>query len=289
MTKNNAATNGKSSVTGGLLPTALAGRTIVLVEDEPIEAKRYTKILEKLGATVVQMVSPEDMIEASAELTPPALILTDICGPGKIDGIDLLHRLQQQAQWCRVPALIMTSSPTAERVSGASELPVPPLAFLAKPVGAAKLSELVMDVLSDRSPAYVHRRLARERKAMHMEATSKQRELTRTLAQLMKALGALQKKQKKAREDYRDFVEAFNRASALSPELAGQMRVKCELAQAVSDGITEDIQRADAERTRRTDEKKRHAFQTTKELAAIDERIRSVQSLLKLAAKRKAA
>jgi two-component system, cell cycle response regulator DivK len=80
---------------------------ILLVEDNPLNRKLATVILNAAGYDVVQAA---DSVEAerSIEERVPDLILLDLGLPGK-DGYTLARELRRRADTSRVPVLALTS------------------------------------------------------------------------------------------------------------------------------------------------------------------------------------
>ncbi|MBI5576979.1 MAG: response regulator [Deltaproteobacteria bacterium] len=113
-------------------------KSILIVEDEIINAMALSETLPRWGFRVTDMVtSGEDAIRA-AEAHRPDVILMDISIHGSIDGLgaakEIIGRLG-------IPVIFMTGYNDEETVNAAKELK--PLAFLVKPLDVSRLMELL--------------------------------------------------------------------------------------------------------------------------------------------------
>lgn len=104
------------------------GKSVLIVEDEPLIAKDLSFILEDLGLSEVDIaMSYEDAIEAlSAKKFD--LILLDINISSDKDGVDLAHHINQEIN---TPFIFITSYFNASTVARAKV--TQPLAYLLKP------------------------------------------------------------------------------------------------------------------------------------------------------------
>jgi len=105
-------------------------RTILIVEDNPMNLKLVRDVLEARGYRVLTAESGEDGVaQASAE--QPHLVLMDIQLPG-IDGVEALRRLRADPATASKPVVAFTASVMAGDRSGVTAAGFD--AFVAKPI-----------------------------------------------------------------------------------------------------------------------------------------------------------
>lgn len=105
-------------------------RTILIVEDNPMNLKLARDVLEAKGYRVVAVENGEDGV-ALAGAEHPDLVLMDIQLPG-IDGVEALRRLREDAATAAIPVVAFTASVMAgdrSRVTAAGFD-----AFVSKPI-----------------------------------------------------------------------------------------------------------------------------------------------------------
>jgi len=141
--------------------------TILVLEDNPVQSALYEKILKAGGHEVVSINDPVDLVEHLDRVPLPDAILLDIVMPG-MDGVSVMQVLERDARWAAVPVLLMTSSPTKDRVIAANQLPVPPEGFLAKPVDPQSMLQQLRAVIAGQEPNYLLRQLQRRRLSLHL-------------------------------------------------------------------------------------------------------------------------
>jgi CheY-like chemotaxis protein len=140
---------------------------VLVLEDNPVQSALYGKILAAGGYEVMAICDPLDLVNNLSGLTVPDAILLDIVMPG-MDGVVVLQHLERDARWCVPPVIMMTASPTKDRVVAANQVPVPPEGFLAKPVEPQAMLQLVHTVIASQEPAYLLRQLQRKRLSMKL-------------------------------------------------------------------------------------------------------------------------
>ena len=86
----------------------MAGETILMVEDNPLNAKLIRDVLTVKGYTVIESVTAEEGLKLAHE-NQPALILMDIRLPG-MDGTAALGELKQSAATRNIPVIAVTAS-----------------------------------------------------------------------------------------------------------------------------------------------------------------------------------
>jgi len=129
----------------------LAGRRLLLAEDNPVNALLARTLIERLGGDVVWV---KDGLEALARLEAPDegmfdLALFDVRMPG-LDGIDLTRKLRQRESMGgapHLPVIALTANAFAE--DRAACLASGFDAFLSKPLDRAVFEQTLADVLKN--------------------------------------------------------------------------------------------------------------------------------------------
>jgi two-component system, cell cycle response regulator DivK len=103
---------------------------ILIVEDNPMNAKLARDILEAKGYSTVTADSGEDGVRLAAEKRPD-LILMDIQLPG-IDGIEAFKRVRQNPLAASIPVIAFTASVTSDDRNRVTEAGFD--AFVSKPI-----------------------------------------------------------------------------------------------------------------------------------------------------------
>src|SRR6266545_1133622 len=110
---------------------------VLVVDDEPMQLRIYTRILTKAGYIVETAGDGQTAIEMLKNGSVDA-ILSDIVMPG-MDGIQLLRAVRQYD--LDVPIVMVTGTPTLETAIAAMEHGV--FRYLIKPVDAVALEDIV--------------------------------------------------------------------------------------------------------------------------------------------------
>ena len=117
------------------------GKRVLIVEDEVIHAMSLADGIALWGCTVVGTVeSGEDAIRISEEMMPD-VVLMDISIHGDIGGIGAAREIIGRLG---IPVIFMTGYDDEKTVREAEA--VKPLAFLVKPLDAARLKELLQGI-----------------------------------------------------------------------------------------------------------------------------------------------
>ncbi|WBM44715.1 response regulator [Pseudomonas putida] len=112
-------------------------KTILIVEDDELLRELTAESLSSLYAvTIAPTANADEALHHLSHEEPPALVITDIHMPGRMDGLGLA-----QVVWRRWPTLpvILTSG---QAIIDTKLLPVR-AAFLPKPWGIADLASLI--------------------------------------------------------------------------------------------------------------------------------------------------
>ncbi len=140
---------------------------VLVLEDNPVQAAQFDRILRAAHFSPVLMEDPLELLHGLDTLAVPAAILLDIILP-EVDGIAVLATLESHPRWCLVPVVLMTASPTRDRVEAAQKLPVPPEGFLVKPIEPEPMIQLLHAVLAAREPVLMLRALQRKRLSLRL-------------------------------------------------------------------------------------------------------------------------
>ncbi|MBL8058188.1 MAG: response regulator [Anaerolineales bacterium] len=91
----------------GPLEPLLAGRTFLVVEDNPVNQRSLGDMLRARGGQVVVAADGSQALELAVALRPD-LILMDILLP-ELDGLEVTRRLRARPEFARTPILVVTA------------------------------------------------------------------------------------------------------------------------------------------------------------------------------------
>lgn len=126
-------------------PTPLAGRSVLVVDDQALNRGIARGMARKMGMTVMEAEHGQQALDLIAAGTVPDVILMDISMPG-LDGITATRRLREMpGAAARVPVLALTANDSASvqdtaRAGGMQGV-------LCKPIDAAALQQALESVL----------------------------------------------------------------------------------------------------------------------------------------------
>ena len=96
---------------GGQSAVALAGKRVVIVEDEVVTQMQLRKILARNGLTVVSSTPDGAAGVAAALRERPDIVLMDIRLPGDMDGLEAARRILSEVTLC---VIMLTAVPNRE-------------------------------------------------------------------------------------------------------------------------------------------------------------------------------
>ena len=137
---------GKKPASPLQFPDDLAGKRVLVVDDNPSAREILTHILQRFCFQVCQASSGEEALtelQSAFDKNPYDLILLDWKMPG-IDGIDTSRRIQSMADG-KLPAILMISAFGREEIMKKAES-VGINAFLTKPVNESLLFDTIMEI-----------------------------------------------------------------------------------------------------------------------------------------------
>ncbi len=116
------------------------GKLVYLMDDMPILSRMYCEVLERAGyQTEIGLSADEAYTRLNATGKRPDLVILDVNVPGSMTGIELCHRLRSEAQFKRLPIVMLTANTQTEQEAWNAGCD----AFFAKPCKLEALVEVV--------------------------------------------------------------------------------------------------------------------------------------------------
>ena len=115
------------------------GHRVIVVEDEGIIAMMLSRMIERLGCTVLASIDNSDAADRAIAEYRPDLVFMDIQINGERDGIALAGLLAERQPETRIVFLTANSDEATRNAA----LRVKPLAFLRKPVEIEDLANVL--------------------------------------------------------------------------------------------------------------------------------------------------
>jgi CheY-like chemotaxis protein len=144
---------GELEVAAVAVKEPLAGRKVLVVDDEEDVRSFLMMVFEDAGAEVVS-ASDGDQAVAMAREHQPDLISLDLSMPGK-DGVETFVELRRTAETEEIPVCVVTGHPEFRQVI--YDRPVaPPEGYLGKPVDEEKLVAYAHHIIEHREAKKVH-------------------------------------------------------------------------------------------------------------------------------------
>ena len=138
---------GEIAVTKVAAEEPLAGRKILVVDDEEDVRTFLTMVFEDAGAEVVTASDGDEAVAMASEHQPD-LISLDLSMPGK-DGVETFVELRKTAETQEIPVCVITGHPEFRQVI--YDRPVtPPEGYLGKPVDEDKLVAYAHHIIEHR-------------------------------------------------------------------------------------------------------------------------------------------
>ena len=119
-----------------MIAAVLAGRRILVVDDEPDVRTFLTAVLEDNGATVFAAADGDECL-ALARKERPDLITLDLSMPG-MDGGKVFDAIRKDPELAKIPVCIITGKPELRKLIYERDVP-PPEGYLDKPVNEETL------------------------------------------------------------------------------------------------------------------------------------------------------
>mgnify|MGYP000029440537 FL=1 len=121
----------------------MKGRTILLVEDDPLLRDAFRLLLEDAGYHVVEAGTAAEALAAAADARP-ALVVLDLGLPDR-PGLEVARELRQSAATAHVPVVALTGRASAAERRACLEAGC--TAHLAKPVDPRELLRRLPELL----------------------------------------------------------------------------------------------------------------------------------------------
>ncbi|WP_051958438.1 PAS domain S-box protein [Janthinobacterium sp. RA13] len=123
---------------------SLAGRSILLVDDNPSSLTILRRIFERSGASVTACASGEAALDGCRGGLPADCIIMDFAMPG-MNGFDTASALAALPHWSQVPIVMLSSSGSLGDAARCRELGID--GYLLKPASPEELLAVTMSVL----------------------------------------------------------------------------------------------------------------------------------------------
>ncbi|MBI3872410.1 MAG: response regulator [candidate division Zixibacteria bacterium] len=120
-----------------------AGKTLLIVDDDPRIRGLLTESLDALGYHTVEAANGREALSITRE-TPPDCVITDIKMP-ELDGLSLLHHLKSEQP--NLPVVMITGYAFQQLKMEATDAGAD--AFLMKPFRLAKIEEVLGRILTE--------------------------------------------------------------------------------------------------------------------------------------------
>jgi CheY-like chemotaxis protein len=134
----------RAAVPAPMIAAALAGRRILVVDDEPDVRTFLSAVLEDNGATVFAAADGDEGL-ALARKERPDLITLDLSMPGK-DGGKVYEAIRKDPELAKIRVCIITGRPELRKLIYERPVP-PPEGYLDKPVNEETLLTNVRKIL----------------------------------------------------------------------------------------------------------------------------------------------
>ena len=137
-----------ASLFGGNKKNKYADRTVLVVDDSPVDRKVAVSALERLGFNVITAVDGEKGLQ-TARIEKPSLIILD-CEMPNVDGPEMCRRLKADDTISNIPVLFLTGSETPQNVIECFEAEA--ANYIHKPVNVKFLASQIDIIFEEFSP-----------------------------------------------------------------------------------------------------------------------------------------
>ncbi len=123
---------------------SLAGKMVVVVDDEPDTAEMFADMIRLSGFTVLKCYGSQEALSVIKEKRPDAVVL-DVMMPDA-SGLDVLRYLKRHEELRHIPVVVVSARTLPEDVRAALEAGAS--TYLTKPVAFLELKQAVEEVLN---------------------------------------------------------------------------------------------------------------------------------------------
>jgi two-component system, OmpR family, alkaline phosphatase synthesis response regulator PhoP len=123
--------------------TPLAGKRVLVVDDEKFVRELIKIKLGRCGLTVIEATNGIEGVEMARNLKPD-LILMDVMMP-KMNGFEACEKLTSMPDTARIPIVMLTAR--GEQMNHEKGLSLGATGYMSKPFSPQKLAELVIEIL----------------------------------------------------------------------------------------------------------------------------------------------
>jgi CheY-like chemotaxis protein len=123
--------------------TPLAGKRVLVVDDEKFVRELIKIKLGRCGLTVIEATNGLEGVEMARNLKPD-LILMDVMMP-KMNGFEACEKLTSTPDTARIPIVMLTAR--GEQMNQEKGLLLGATGYMSKPFSPQKLAELVIEIL----------------------------------------------------------------------------------------------------------------------------------------------
>ncbi|MHC4661702.1 MAG: response regulator [Planctomycetota bacterium] len=116
---------------------ALAGRRILVVDDDPDELAFIATVLEDNGAVIIRATGGDEALQF-ARKEKPDLMTLDLGMPGK-SGVDVYIEMREDPELEKLPVCIITGRPEMRKLIYERASTPPPEGYMNKPVDERSL------------------------------------------------------------------------------------------------------------------------------------------------------
>ncbi len=123
--------------------TNLAGKRVLVVDDEKFVRELIKIKLGRCGLTVLEATNGLEAVEMARTLKPD-MILMDVMMP-KMNGFEACEKLKADPDTARIPIIMLTAR--GEQANLEKGLALGATDYMSKPFSPQKLAELVIEIL----------------------------------------------------------------------------------------------------------------------------------------------